>query len=111
MSFDDEYEWRDIGASDDWPVSAARVVHLGARRIAVVRSHDGWYAVKNVCPHRNLPLVPDQQSSQQLNLEDGKLRCPHHGWAFCLADGEGPEGSCLHTYPLRELDGRLLIGI
>ena len=100
------------GSTAQWPGNGcARLVSLGARRIAVLRSENGWYAFKNNCPHRNLPLVPNEVGTTQLACDGGKVHCPHHGWPFELEDGAGPNGECLRTYPIREADGQLEIGV
>lgn len=44
--------------------------------------HDGeLYLLEATCPHRAYPLL-------EATLEDGKLRCPQHDYAFSLANGE-----------------------
>lgn len=108
----DDIEWRSVGSVDQWPQQGtARVVALGARRIAVLRGHNGWYAFKNSCPHRNLQIVPNGGEPTQLACDNGQVHCPHHGWPFELATGQGPEDNCLRTYPVREVDGSLEVGV
>ena len=81
----DDIEWRSAGPASQWPsAGTARVVALGARRIAVLRAHSGWYAFKNSCPHRNLPFVPNEGQATQLSCEHDQVHCPHHGWPFAL---------------------------
>ena len=111
MDDDDDLRWECLGPCSDWPTGSARVHRLGARRIAVVHNASGWFAFKNGCPHRGLPLVPDTGSCASTPNEGGHFSCPHHGWSFDMASGAGPEDSCLRTYPLRIRDGEVFIGL
>ncbi len=49
--------------------------------IVLWRSKTGITAFKDRCPHRNYPLSEGR-------VEEGKLICPYHGWAF------QPDGAC-----------------
>jgi len=111
-------EWRSLGPASQWPnPGTARVVRLGARRIAILRGKNEWFAFKNGCPHRGLPLVPEvinadgNSEAQSVPCDGHTLRCPHHGWPFDLRNGQGPEDSSLRTYPIKEVAGELLIGV
>lgn len=62
-------------------------------------------AVDNWCPHRRGPLG-------QGWVEDGKVVCPWHAWAFHLTDGECPEEhSKVAVFPLMLEDGNVLIDL
>lgn len=112
MEYDfDEYEWRAVGKTADWPANSARVVHIGARKIAVLNQTGGWFACKNGCPHRGLPLVNDNGQSSAVSCENDTLRCPHHGWPFDLHSGQGPEDSCLRTYPVKVEADTVYVGV
>ena len=54
------------------------------------------HLIRNQCPHRGNPLASGE-------VANGRIRCPHHGWSFTLADGQcrlpGP-GPCLTKYTL-----------
>lgn len=97
----DDLRWEVVGRADEWEEDRGRVVAIGARRIAVYRHAGGWYALKDSCPHANLPLVDGA-------LADGTVTCPFHGWTFDLADGTGPQGTRVASYPIRERDDGLL---
>jgi len=99
---DDDLEWADVGAVDDWLEDQARLVTIGKRRIGVYRRSDGWYAVKDICPHAGAPLHEGQ-------VVNGAIVCPRHGWAFDLATGAGP-GCHVANYPVRLAAGRVQIG-
>jgi phenylpropionate dioxygenase-like ring-hydroxylating dioxygenase large terminal subunit len=70
------------------PVAAVR--EIGRRPLAcqlhgvpvvVFRSGDAIAAMKDRCPHRNVPLSDGRVS-------EGAIVCPYHGWAF------GADGAC-----------------
>ena len=102
---DDDLRWECLGAMSDWPDGTRRRLRFGAREIGVIRQGERFFAFKDRCPHRNLPMVEDAA------IDGNHLRCPHHGWAFCIEDGSGPEGSCLRTYPTRRHNNQLWIGL
>ena len=50
-------------------------------KVLCVANDGGTYAaVDNVCPHRGGPLAEG-------SLEDGKVMCPWHAWAFDMKTG------------------------
>jgi nitrite reductase/ring-hydroxylating ferredoxin subunit len=101
----DDLRWVDVAASSELAKGSAKVFAIGARKVAVVH-HDGNYsAFKDQCPHLNLPLA------ESGCVSDSSISCPHHGWVFDLASGEGPHGSCLRTYPVRIDGDRITVGV
>lgn len=54
--------------------------------IAVFKVDGNIYALSNVCPHQKAALIYDGF------IEEGKVLCPVHGWAFNLATGNFAEG-------------------
>jgi nitrite reductase/ring-hydroxylating ferredoxin subunit len=56
-------------------------VFVEGRLVCVVNLEGELYAMDNVCPHWGGPLG-------QGTLENGKLRCPWHGWEFDPRTGE-----------------------
>ncbi|HMA52400.1 MAG TPA: Rieske (2Fe-2S) protein, partial [Magnetospirillaceae bacterium] len=85
--------------SADWPVALAEGWHpvalleelrpakplarslLGVP-LVLFRGKNRPAILRDVCPHRNVPLSPGQ-------VQDGVLTCPYHGWRF------GEDGLCL----------------
>ena len=63
----------------------AREVACGERLICIANSGGAISAMDNVCPHRGGPLG-------QGIIEDGKLICPWHAWAF-----DTKTGAAVHT--------------
>ncbi len=54
-------------------------VRLAGQNLVLWRGGNGIAAFADRCPHRNYPLSEGR-------VEDGRLVCPYHGWAF-LGDG------------------------
>lgn len=52
-------------------------------------------AIDNICPHRQGPLAEG-------SLEDGKVLCPWHGWAFDLKSGRADHNpsAVVEVYPV-----------
>lgn len=105
MSEDDELRWEPVGKAADWAEDTNRVVAIGARRIAVYRHQGRFFALKDLCPHAGLPISDGP-------VMDGTVTCPYHGWTFSLETGEGPAGSQVATYPVRETaEGMIEVGV
>jgi len=103
----DDLRWEAVGASTDWPETGGKLVQLGARRIGVYRWQGRWYALKDVCPHAGIPLHKGP-------IQDGAVMCVGHGWLFDLDTGQvirGPQGFKVATYPVREVEGRVEVGV
>lgn len=62
------------------PAGEAREAACGDRLICIANSGGELSAMDNVCPHRGGPLG-------QGIVEDGKLICPWHAWAFDVKTG------------------------
>jgi len=101
---EDELQWEPAGKAEDWSEDSARVIAVGARRIAVYRHQGRWFALKDVCPHAGLPISDGP-------IRDGVVTCPYHGWEFKLEDGTGPMAD-VASYPVRERDdGTVEVGV
>jgi nitrite reductase (NADH) small subunit len=61
-------------------------------------------AIGNICPHRLGPLGGGW-------VEDGKVLCPWHAWAFDVTTGEAapPEEAKVSVYPLRVVGDDVLV--
>ena len=71
-----------IGRSEDVPMLEGRTVTVGAHRIAIFRTHEGFHALAAACPHRGGPLGD--------GIVTGScVTCPLHNWRFDLRTGAG----------------------
>lgn len=96
-------QWVKLCSVMEAPASGS-VGEYGAAGVAVCVAHtDGHFAaVDQVCPHRGGPMSEGW-------LEDGKIVCPWHAWAFDLKTGECPEErSSIKVYPVK-LEGEDLL--
>ncbi len=66
--------------------------------LLVLRVNGDLLAVRNRCPHRDVPLLRGR-----LDAAAGILECPSHGWELPLTGNE------LRGRPVIERDGRLFL--
>lgn len=65
-----------ICAKSDLPrLGDAKEFNAGARTVCVANVDGKFCALDNECPHRGGPLAEGM-------VEDGKVVCPWHAWAF-----------------------------
>jgi nitrite reductase/ring-hydroxylating ferredoxin subunit len=85
-----------VGHVDDFTLDEFRVFDLGGRPVGVVRTPDGFRAVRNRCPHQGADICAGRvtgtwRSHGPQHYEyDGTARiviCPWHRWEFDLQDG------------------------
>ena len=85
------------------PADEAKEFPCGGKTICVANVNGSFTAMDNVCLHRGGPIG-------QGVIEDGKVICPWHGWAWDPKTGEaGPLGAKLVVYPLKVEGGDVLI--
>lgn len=83
-----------IAHLDDLEVGTTRMARAGGRRVCLVRTDDGVFAVDQACPHEGYGMT-------QGDLEGDVLTCAWHNWKFRVTDGVcllGEEG--IRTYPV-----------
>ena len=95
-----------LGSVDFIPLGEGRAYKIGDVGIAVFRQRDGkFFATQSQCPHRQGPLADGIVGA-------GTVICPFHAWKFDLATGRcAGEEVTLRTFPVYELDGRLVVEI
>ena len=99
MSGDDSdvaARWVDVGPDHDVTKKRKVVVDDGRGRAIVVIAHDGsFYAMDNICIHRQRELAKGV-------VLNGRLVCPGHQWSFDLTCGwEAVKEQCQPTYAVR----------
>jgi nitrite reductase (NADH) small subunit/3-phenylpropionate/trans-cinnamate dioxygenase ferredoxin subunit len=81
------------------------VVEHCARRIAIYREGDGYFAVEDICPHMGAFLSRGFRKS-------GIIICPWHNWVFELQSGlclSNNTGVCVETFPVQVINGDILL--
>ena len=82
-------------------------VEAGRRKIALVKTDEGVFAVDDTCTHEDASLTEGF-------VEEATIECPRHGAVFDLKSGKAlslPATADLGCYPVRLAGGKILIGI
>ncbi|WP_189643083.1 Rieske (2Fe-2S) protein [Deinococcus piscis] len=68
------------GRAEEWQDSEQRELEVDGQSVVVVRYEGEFYALRNQCTHKDVPLLGGEVS-------DGKITCAKHGGRFELATG------------------------
>lgn len=110
-----------VGTADEIPLGGKKIVEIEHLSIGVYHLAQGFFAVRNFCPHQGAPLCegtvhathrPAREYTPA--LEGRVLRCPWHGWEFDIISGKGLYDlkSRVATYAVRVNEkGELLVSI
>jgi nitrite reductase/ring-hydroxylating ferredoxin subunit len=84
----------------------AKELACGGKTICVANVNGVYSAMDNVCLHRGGPLG-------QGMIENGKVVCPWHGWAWDPKTGQAEQDSKakITVYPLKIENGDVMIEI
>lgn len=68
---------------------------VSGHQLCVANNNGAISAIDNICPHRQGPLAEG-------TLEDGKVLCPWHAWAFDLESGRADHdpSAVVEVYPV-----------
>jgi nitrite reductase/ring-hydroxylating ferredoxin subunit len=91
---------------DDLGLGSLRLVRAGDRRLCLVRTSDGVYALDHACPHEGYGLT-------QGTLDGNLLTCAWHNWKFRVDDGAcvlGEEDVRTHPVTIGS-DGALTVSL
>jgi nitrite reductase/ring-hydroxylating ferredoxin subunit len=91
-----EVKYELLGSISEIPVDASKVFRIRNRDIAIFRTDQNFYALKNQCPHQGVELSGG-------HVEDGHVRCSGHGFRFDLNSGKCDRDPLLRasTYDLK----------
>lgn len=87
-----------IGRAEEVPVGARKIVVIDRLSIGVFHLANGFYAIRNFCPHQGAELCkgtvhgthrPGPVTAFAPALPGRVLRCPWHGWEFDIVTGKG----------------------
>jgi nitrite reductase (NADH) small subunit len=85
------------GAVDDFALDEFRIVEVDTGSIGVVRTAEGFFAVRNKCPHMGAEICASRATRTMLPsrpfeyaVDDAHtvVRCPWHRWEFHMDTGE-----------------------
>ena len=74
--------WHRAIGSDALDDGEVTVCPVGLKSVALTNLRGEFGAIDNRCPHQGGPLG-------QGTVENGKIRCPWHGWEFDIVTGKG----------------------
>lgn len=84
------------------------VKYAAGRKLCMVRTSEGIFAVEDKCPHNGFSLSQGNTTSDGLSIV-----CPLHRYAFNLKTGRCSNGSggAARVFPVEEREDGLFIGI
>src|SRR5262249_26041120 len=90
--------------SDLPPINSAKEFSCGNKEICVANVNGTYSALDNTCLHMGGPLG-------QGTIENGKVVCPWHGWAYDPSTGAASHNpnAKVSVYPLKIENGDVLI--
>ncbi|HSV53675.1 MAG TPA: Rieske 2Fe-2S domain-containing protein [Burkholderiaceae bacterium] len=77
---------------------------VGTHEVLILNVEGELQAFDGVCPHQSVSLVEGR-------FDGNVLTCRAHEWSFNACDGKGinPKGACLRRFPLRIVEGKVLV--
>jgi len=103
---EESLEFHRVGSVGDFRPGTARVVRVGLKQIAIFNREGRFFALNNACPHAGSSLAAG-------DINNGRVVCARHGWAFDLATGSCPEHPVYNakTYDVDLRGNEVWIGI
>ncbi|MEM5425254.1 Rieske (2Fe-2S) protein [Paraburkholderia ferrariae] len=95
-----------VAAADEIAPGQRKLAFVDGRSIVLFNVEGTMHAIDNSCPHNGASLASGQ-------LEGCMLRCPAHGLRFDVRTGcmAGAGGLSVKTFPVRAVDGKLVVSI
>ncbi|MFT4989431.1 MAG: nitrite reductase/ring-hydroxylating ferredoxin subunit [Acidimicrobiales bacterium] len=69
-----------VASVNEMDTGSMKMAKVGERRVVVIRSASGFYALDNACPHQGYGLATG-------SLDGELLTCQWHNWKFRASDG------------------------
>ncbi|PYE16671.1 3-phenylpropionate/trans-cinnamate dioxygenase ferredoxin subunit [Paraburkholderia silvatlantica] len=94
------------GMADELAPGQRKLVFVDGRSIVLFNIEGQLHAIDNACPHNGASLASGP-------LEGCMVRCPAHGLRFDVRSGcmPGTAGLKLTTFPVRAVEGKLLVSV
>jgi nitrite reductase/ring-hydroxylating ferredoxin subunit len=109
------------GRVEDYAAGEVRLWPTRTGSIGVVRTAQGFYALRNRCPHQAGPIcagkvtgtmLPSRPHEDRYDASTPVIRCPLHRWEFRLTDGRSTSAITrkrLVTYGVEIEDGAVYV--
>ncbi len=95
--------WLEVGTTADVAKRKRVLVDNGDTPIVVIAHEGSFYALDNICIHKQRELVKGV-------VLNGRIVCPGHQWSFELGTGwEASMGRCQPIYDVKVEDGVVLV--
>jgi len=110
----------DIGSTAEFSIGSIRRVELNGRAYAIARNDQGFFAVRDTCPHQGARLSSGTLTGNTVSCKVGDvvyrqnkevIQCPWHGWDFDLKSGNSvfDEAQRVATADVKVKAGRILV--
>ncbi|MBW2525452.1 MAG: Rieske 2Fe-2S domain-containing protein [Deltaproteobacteria bacterium] len=97
--------WHRALDKDELADDQAKTVRVAGQTLALVRIGGKYAAIDDACPHQGGPLGEG-------TVEEGRLRCPWHGWDFDPFTGKGLGGAAsVATHGCEERDDGVYVQV
>lgn len=93
------------GQAEGWNDGEQREVTVEEQSVVVVRYEGEFYALRNLCTHKDFPLLGG-------DVSDGKITCIKHGGKFELETGKArvlPAVKAVRIYRTSVEDGLVMV--
>jgi 3-phenylpropionate/trans-cinnamate dioxygenase ferredoxin subunit len=114
-----------VCAVDELAVGERRIVEIEGRAtgtIGVFATPEGYFAIRNYCPHHGAPLcighvsgtmVAEDPSDPDYVMDGQVIKCPWHQWEFDLRTGRSLFDAKVRAraYPVLVRDGDIYIDL
>lgn len=112
---------RHVGAVEDFVEGEFKVFDLGGRPVGVVKTDQGFFAIRNRCPHQGADIcggtvtgtmVASEPFEYDYSEQTLVVACPWHRWEFALDTGESfgrVTNKRLVTYAVEVEDGNVYV--
>jgi 3-phenylpropionate/trans-cinnamate dioxygenase ferredoxin subunit len=110
-----------VGGVADFELGRFRVFSIDGRPVGVVKTSQGFFAVRNRCPHQGASICagrvtgtmePSAPGEFSFSEETMVVTCPWHRWEFVLDTGESychVTTKRLVTYPVEIESGEVYV--
>ena len=98
---------------DNLSIGDREIYQIGRLSVVLIRTKDGFYAMRNSCPHQGGPLgkgtiqgaaLPSNVGEYCYEKKGDIIYCPWHHWEFDVTNGcsvRDPESVKVKTYAVK----------